>query len=130
MAVFAEAAKKRQIEAVQRGNVSRHEESPVEENLPQLVEGERGPQSTDEAAELFGVSGRSVRDAQYVKNNDPDTFEKVKAGDVAVSRAGMPVNRPRMPVDGLTRVGWVTGRVESLAAYAGGRCGTGSTRRK
>ena len=33
--------------------------------------------------------GRSVRDAQYVKNNDPDTFEKVKAGDVAVSRVGM-----------------------------------------
>ena len=106
VAVFAEAAKKRHAEGVRRGAEvvnSRHGRSG--ENLPQSVEGERGPRATDEAAELFGVSGRSVRDAQYVKNNDPETFEKVKAGGVAVSRVGMPVKRRRMPVDGLTHAG-------------------------
>ena len=98
VAVFAEAAKKRHAEGVRRGAEvanSRHNRSG--EKMPQSADGERGPPATDEAAELFGVSGRPVRDAQYVKNNDPDTFERVKAGDVAVSRAGMPVKRPRMP---------------------------------
>ena len=91
VAVFAEAAKKRQGHGMTAPGVT------LVENLPQALEGERRPPATDEAAELFGVSGRSVRDAQYVKNNDPETFEKVKAGDVAVSRAGMPLKRPRMP---------------------------------
>ena len=115
VAVFAEAAKKRQIEALARGNETKHSDSSIVENLPQSTEGERRPPATDEAAELFGVSGRSGRDAQYVKNNDPDTFEKVKAGDVAVSRVGMPVKRPRIPVHGLTGAGWGTG--------PGGGCG-------
>lgn len=139
VAVFAEAAKQRQIEGGRAGaELTNSTSARVGENLPQPAEGERGPRATDEAAELFGVSGRSVRDAQYVKNNDPDIFEKVKAGDVAVvgvwrpptPRAAMPLKRPRMPVHGLTGGGWVLARVEPLATYVGGRCGTGFTRRK
>lgn len=91
VAVFAEAAKKRQG---QRTDL--HEKNFVE-NLPQSSEGKRRPPATDEAAELFGVSGRSVRDAQYVKNNDPETFEKVKAGDVAVSRAAKTIRNQNNP---------------------------------
>lgn len=94
--VFAEAAKKRQDEGRANSHASRRGEL-VGENLPQPNEGERGPRATDEAAELFGVSGRSVRDAQYVKNNDPDTFEKVKAGDVAVSRAAKTIRNQNNP---------------------------------
>lgn len=137
--MFAEAAKKRHAEGVRRGAEvvnSRHNRS--EEILPQSVEGERHPQATDEAAELFGVSGRSVRDAQYVKSNDPATFEIVKAGDVAVvgvcrpptPRAAMPVKRPRMAVDGLTRgrVGYWPGGV--FGDVRGDQCETVDTRRK
>lgn len=94
VAVFAEAAKKRQL-ATLKQNVGSGDT--VVENLPQRAEGERRPPATDEAAELFGVSGRSVRDAQYVKNNDPDTFEKVKAGDVAVSRAAKTIRNQNNP---------------------------------
>lgn len=84
------AAERRRNGAAYRGQ-SATQDLPV--NLP---EGARGD-SRSKAAEIFGVSGKSVSDAKYVKNNDPDTFEKVKAGDVAVSRPGMPVNRPGMP---------------------------------
>ena len=94
VAVFAEAAKKRQLSTLKQ-NVGNGDA--VGENLPQREDGERGPRATDEAAELFGVSGRSVRDAQYVKNNDPDTFEKVKAGDVAVSRAAKTLRNKNNP---------------------------------
>ena len=83
--MFAEAAKKRQIEAVQRGNVSRHEESPVVENLPQLAEGERRPPATDEAAELFGVSGRSVRDAPYPPKIGPSSRLVYQSGNNVVT---------------------------------------------
>lgn len=89
VAVFAEAAKKRQGHGMTAPGVT------LQENLPE-ASGPR-PQATDEAAELFGVSGRSVRDAQYVKNNDPDTFEKVKAGDVAVSRAAKTIRNQNNP---------------------------------
>ena len=98
VAVFTEAAKKRQIEGGRAGaEVTNSSSGRVGANFPQPVEVERGPRATDEAAELFGVSGRSVRDAQYVKNNDPETFEKVKAGDVAVSRAAKTLRNKNNP---------------------------------
>lgn len=58
--VFAEQAKKRQVEAALAGNVNRHKDSPVQENLPEPA---GRPQATDEAGDLFNVSGRTVRDA-------------------------------------------------------------------
>lgn len=92
VAVFAEAAKKRQLATLKQ---NRNPHDTVQESLPERSESR--PQATDEAAELFGVSGRSVRDAQYVKNNDPETFEKVKAGDVAVSRAAKTIRNQNNP---------------------------------
>lgn len=91
VAVFAEAAKKRQGQRTDLQN------SDFQEKLPESRPTSPRPQATDEAAELFGVSGRSVRDAQYVKNNDPETFEKVKAGDVAVSRAAKTIRNQNNP---------------------------------
>lgn len=57
------AAKQRQIEAVQRGNVSRHDDSPVVANLPELARKDRTKESAEQAAAMLSVSGRSVRDA-------------------------------------------------------------------
>lgn len=41
----------------------------------------------DQAGELFGVSGRSVRDASYVKRNAPERVEDIRAGRMSVSAA-------------------------------------------
>lgn len=46
---------------------------------------EREGQASDEAGELFNVSGMSVRDAKYVAQHDPEAFEKIKTGDLAPS---------------------------------------------
>lgn len=83
-----EEAKKRQIEAVKRGNVSRHSGSPVP---PKSVElGSRNEsESAVQAGKLVGVSKDSIRDADYVAKRDPEPEP--------APRVGMPVNRPRMP---------------------------------
>lgn len=41
---------------------------------------DRAPQASDEAGELLNVSGRSVRDAKFVAQNDPEAFDKIKRG--------------------------------------------------
>lgn len=69
--VFAVEAKKRELERKTHQN----EPDRTRENLPQSEVGK----ASDEAGDLFNVSGRSVRDAKYVAENDPDTFAKVKA---------------------------------------------------
>lgn len=46
---------------------------------------------------MLGVSGRSVRDAKYVKQNDPETFEKIKAGEIAPSAAAKSIREQRKP---------------------------------
>ena len=43
--------------------------------------------ASDDAGGLFNVSGRSVRDAKFVAERDPDLFSLVKNGAVAVSAA-------------------------------------------
>lgn len=84
------AAERRRNGAAYRGQ-SATQDLPV--NLPGGARGD----SRDKAAEMFGVSGKSVSDAKYVKNNDPGTFEKVKAGDVAVSRAAKTIRNQNNP---------------------------------
>lgn len=60
--VFAEQAEKRMKAGVKPDpEESLPQGSPVEESLPQRED--RGPQATDEAGDLFNVSGRTVRDA-------------------------------------------------------------------
>lgn len=43
--------------------------------------------AADKAGELMGVSGRSVEDALAVQRKAPELFDRVKAGDIAVSTA-------------------------------------------
>lgn len=81
--VFAEQAKKREAERKRHQNDSGR----TEEIFPQWEPEERGPQAADEAGDLFNVSGRTVRDAKYVSENDPDLAEKVKADEVSASAA-------------------------------------------
>lgn len=36
---------------------------------------------------MLGVSGRTVRDAKYVANNDAELFKKVRDGEIVASAA-------------------------------------------
>ena len=53
--------------------------------------------ASDEAGAMLGVSGRSVRDAKFVEQNDPEMFEKVKAGQVAPSAAAKKIRDAAKP---------------------------------
>ena len=75
--VFAEQAKKRQ-----ESGVNQYTDESLRENLPQA-----SGKATDEAGDLFNVSGRSVRDAKFVAEHDPELAEQVKADEVSVSAA-------------------------------------------
>lgn len=81
-------AKKRQVAAGET-----YGRGKVVENLPQA----NGPKASDEAGAMLGVSGRSVRDAKYVEQNDPEMFEKVKAGQVAPSAAAKKIRDAAKP---------------------------------
>lgn len=77
--VFAEQAKRRMLAGVKPDPA---------ESLPEGSPGTgRRKESVDEAGDLFNVSGRTVRDAKYVSENDPDLAEKVKADEVSASAA-------------------------------------------
>lgn len=78
--VFAKQAKKRQVEAGEKFGRGK-----VPETLPEPFPREN--ESAEQAGDLFNVSGRTVRDAKYVSENDPDLAEKVKADEVSVSAA-------------------------------------------
>jgi len=58
---------------------------------------EREGQASDEAGELFNVSGRTVRDAKYVAQHDPETFDRIKQGEVAPSRAAKDLREKSYP---------------------------------
>ena len=36
---------------------------------------------------MLGVSGRTVRDAKFVANNDPELFEKMRRNEITASAA-------------------------------------------
>ena len=84
-----EEAKKRQIEAVKRGNVSRHSDSPVPANLPELGK-DRSKESAEQAARIVGASARSIRDADYVAKRDPEPEPAPRRGNARKS----PYNAP------------------------------------
>lgn len=79
--VFAEEAKKRQAHGMTAPGKA------LMENFPEASAPDVRPPATDEAGDLFNVSGRTVRDAKYVSENDPDLAEKVKADEVSASAA-------------------------------------------
>lgn len=85
-AIAVEIEKWKAVEAKKRqeSGVNQYTPERVAANLPQ---GSRAPMASDEAGAMLGVSGRSVRDAKFVEQADPETFEKIKAGEVAPSAA-------------------------------------------
>lgn len=100
--VFAEAAKARQRKA--GGNKFADQQEPLRENLPERSGDDTPPRSdyhaSDEAGELFNVSGRSVRDAKFVAENDPEAFEEVRGGKASVSAAAKKIRgKSPAPVD-------------------------------
>lgn len=52
-------------------------------NLPDLAKG----QSRDQAAAAVGVSGRTVQNAEFVKEHAPELFQEVKTGNITVDAA-------------------------------------------
>ena len=72
--------------------------SDIVENLPQCAEGK----ARDEAGEMFQISGRSVSDAKYVSQHDPEAFQRVRDGKQAVSAAAKAVREKLNPPQQLT----------------------------
>ena len=97
-AIAVEIEKWKAVEAKKRidagrtnSHASRRGELAVED-LPQP-----SAKASDEAGAMLGVSGRSVRDAKFVEQNDPEMFEKVKAGQVAPSAAAKKIRDAAKP---------------------------------
>jgi len=65
-------------------------------NLRQNTEGAVSPprgKTRDHVARWAGVSARTVQDAATVQQNDPDLFERIKAGELAADLAARRVRR-------------------------------------
>ena len=96
LAYLKEEAKKRQIEAVKRGNVSRHSDSPIPANLPELGK-DRSKESAEQAARIVGASARSIKDADFVVKNDPELAQQVRDSKVTVSAAAKRIREALNP---------------------------------
>ena len=68
-------------------------------NLPEATKGE---DSRDSAGDLFQVSGKSVSDAKYVSQHDPEAFQRVRDGKQAVSAAAKAIREKLNPKPELT----------------------------
>ncbi|KKB97832.1 ParB N-terminal domain-containing protein [Mycolicibacter arupensis] len=68
--VFAAEARERQ-----------GQRSDIQEDLPECS----GTQASDQAGQLLNVSGRSVRDAKFVAERDPEAAERIRRGEASVS---------------------------------------------
>ena len=96
-AELAKLAKARQDAGRANSHASRRGEL-VKENLPQPNDGA----ARDEAGNLFQVSGRSVSDAKYVSQHDPEAFQRVRDGKQAVSAAAKAIREKLNPKPELT----------------------------
>ena len=92
-AELAKLAKVRQL-AAQNNDAAKA----VAVNLPQQTLG----RARDEAGDLFQVSGKSVSDAKYVSQNDPEAFQRVRDGKQAVSAAAREIREKLNPKPELT----------------------------
>ena len=92
---LAKLAKVRQLAALKQNRT----EDTVPENLPERTKGE---DSRDSAGGLFQVSGRSVSDAKYVSQHDPEAFQRVRDGKQAVSAAAKAIREKLNPKPELT----------------------------
>jgi ParB-like chromosome segregation protein Spo0J len=69
-------------------------------NLPETIDDADaasgdGHEAREAAAEAFNVSPRLVQDAKKVKQEAPEVFEKVKSGEMTVSRARQQIAPPK-----------------------------------
>lgn len=96
LAYLKEEAKKRQIEAVKRGNVSRHSDSPVSAKTRELEAG-RESRSDVQAAKIVGVGEKSIRDADYVATHDPELAQQVRDNKIKVSAAAKRIRESLKP---------------------------------
>ena len=96
LAYLKEEAKKRQIEAVKRGNVSRHSDSPAPPKSVELGSGSEN-ESAVQAARLVGVGKGSIRDADFVVQNDPELAQQVRDSKVTVSAAAKRIREALNP---------------------------------
>ena len=96
LAYLKEEAKKRQIEAVKRGNVSRHSDSPAPPKSVELGSGSEN-ESAVQAARLVGVGKGSIRDADFVVQNDPELAQQVRDSKVTVSAAAKRIRESLNP---------------------------------
>ena len=58
--------------------------------------------SAKEAGDMFQISGKSVSDAKYVSQNDPEAFQRVRDGKQAVSAAAREIREKLNPKPELT----------------------------
>lgn len=96
-AELAKLAKARQDAGRANSHASRRGEL-VTVNLPQPNDGA----ARDEAANIFQVSGKSVSDAKYVSQHDPEAFQRVREGKQAVSAAAKAIREKLNPKPELT----------------------------
>lgn len=86
--IFAEEAKKRQVEAGGDRKSEEYKQSnkSVVASLPQGVsEPKPAPKSRDTAAKMVGAGSRYVSDAKKIKEEDPEEFQKIMAGDLGIN---------------------------------------------
>lgn len=89
---YAAEAKARQ----ERG-VNQYTDPSLVETLPQ------GSRASDQAGDLLGVSGRTVRDAKYVAEHDPEELERIRQGEVTASAAAKKLRGQPAPVSDTER---------------------------
>ena len=73
---LAEIAKKRQIEAVKRGNVSRYDNLPVVPNLAPLANDQKKGKVRDQIAKEARKSGRTVSSVEKVLKSGVEDLKK------------------------------------------------------
>ena len=97
VAYEAELAKLAKARQGQRNDLKPGKDIPA--NLRECSEGK---ESAKEAGDLFQVSGRSVSDAKYVSQHDPEAFQRVREGKQAVSAAAKAIREKLNPKPELT----------------------------
>lgn len=60
--------------------------------LREIIPQANGGKATDQAGTIVGVSGRYVSDAKAIKDEDPELFEQIRAGDLNIAQAKRELN--------------------------------------
>lgn len=68
-------------------------------NLSEKVRTGQEGRSSKVAAKAVGTNEKYVETAKKVKEADPDTFEKMKAGEITIAQARTAISRPPVPPD-------------------------------